>query len=234
MRSRQVEVPLLLGRQEVMDGIEAESKHVVELVAGVDEAEWLRPTRCAGWVVRDVAGHLTGLFTDVALGRMAGQGLPAVTQRQAEERRDRTPEQMAAELARSARLCRATLATFDDGAWLAPAPGGFPGPLRRAVLVLWYELFVHGDDLRCAVDRPERRGPGLRAASAHLAETLGLWGWGPASLHLPPLEVMDVRGGGPRVELDPLDFVRAATGRLDPATVGLDPSVNIYGTVKAS
>jgi uncharacterized protein (TIGR03083 family) len=217
-----------------MDGIETEGRHVVDLVAGMDAHEWIAPTRCDGWVVRDVAAHLAGLFTDVALGRMAGQGLPEVTQRQADERRDRSPEQLAAELKRSVRLCRATLATFNDRAWLAPAPGGFPGPLRRAVLVLWYELFVHGDDLRCATGRADRRGPGLRAASAHLAETLGLWGWGSASLHLPPLEVMEVRGGGPRVELDPLDFVRTATGRIDPATVGLDHTVNIYGSAGAS
>jgi hypothetical protein len=28
---------------------------------------------------------------------------------------------------------------------------------------------------------------------------------------------------------DPLPFVLAATGRSDPAALGLDPSVNIYG-----
>lgn len=127
-----------------------------------------------GWQVRDVAGHVVGLFSEVAVGRMEGQGLPEVTARQAAERRDRAPAQMAKEFARAGRLCGTVLDGFTDEAWLAKAPGGFPGPLRRAVLVLWYELYVHGDDVLSAIGREPDRGSGLRASAVHLAETLAL------------------------------------------------------------
>jgi hypothetical protein len=38
----------------------------------------------------------------------------------------------------------------------------------------------------------------------------------------------EVGGGGPAVTGDPLAFVLAATGRLDPEPLGLTPDVNIY------
>lgn len=231
VRARHQPAPLELGRQEVMAGIAESAADVVTLLDSLQPDEWCLPSRCAGWEVRDVAAHLTGLFADVAVGRMQGQGLPEVTARQAAERRDRSPARMAKELRRAERLCAGVLEGFTDDAWMARAPGGFPGPLRRAVLVLWYELYVHGDDIRAATGREPDRGPGLRAAVVHVAETLGLWGWGPATLRLGDIEDLPVRGGGAVVSGDPLDFVRAATGRLDPALIGLDQRVNIYREV---
>ncbi|MGP4115408.1 maleylpyruvate isomerase family mycothiol-dependent enzyme [Streptomyces sp. 4N509B] len=233
MRRRQVDPPLVLPRREVMDGIAEDCQTFVDLLHSVDAAGWHTPSRCAGWEVRDVAGHVAGLFADVAVGRMEGHGLPEVTARQAAERRDRTPEQVARELRKAGRLCLAVLDGFPDDAWLARAPGGFPGPLRRAVLVLWYELYVHGDDIRAALGRAPERGPGLRASVVHVAETLGLWGWGPATLRLDGIDELPVRGGGQPVTGDPLAFLRAATGRLDPVPLGLDDRVNIYREVAA-
>jgi uncharacterized protein (TIGR03083 family) len=228
VRTRQVEPPLVLARQEVMAGIAEYCDIAVDLLRSLEPDEWQAPSRCAGWQVRDVAGHLTGLFADVAVGRMAGQGLPETTARQAAQRHDRTPAEVAKELRKAGRLCAAVLDGFDDDAWLARAPGGFPGPLRRAVLVLWYELYVHMDDVRAATGRPADRGRGLRASVVHVAETLGLWGWGPATLRLGDLEDLPIRGGGELVTGDPLDFLLAATGRLDPTPLGLDDRVNIY------
>jgi uncharacterized protein (TIGR03083 family) len=228
VRARQVEPPVVLPRQYVLDGITEYCGIVVALLESLDERQWRLPSRCTGWEVRDVAGHLTGLFADVALGRMAGQGLPETTARQARQRRDRLPARVAEELRKAGRLCVGILNGYGDDAWLAPAPGGFPGSLRRAVLVLWYELYVHGDDIRAAVGLPADRGSGLRASVAHVAETLGLWGWGPATLRLGDLADLPVRGGGEVVTGDPLEFLLAATGRTDPHPLGLDDRVNIY------
>lgn len=233
MRRRQEAPPLVLGRDTVIDGIAEYCGNFAELLRSLDAESWTAPSRCAGWEVRDVAGHVAGLFTDVALGRMAGQGLPEVTARQAAERRDGTPAAVAKELERAGRLCGQVIGGFDDAAWLARAPGGFPGPLRRAVLVLWYELYVHGDDIRHAVGQPSDRGTGLRASVIHVAETLGLWGWGPATLRLGDLEELPVRGGGEEYSGDPLAFLLAATGRVDPVPLGLDENVNIYRQVAA-
>jgi hypothetical protein len=57
------------------------------------------PTRCRGWTVADVAGHVVGTVVDITEGRLEGQGTPAVTDRQAKERTGRTGAQLAAELA---------------------------------------------------------------------------------------------------------------------------------------
>lgn len=227
-RTRQVQPPLALTRTEVMEGIDTYRLAFVDLLASLSEDEWAAPTRCEGWLVRDVAGHVAGLFTDVAVGRFEGQGLPEVTERQASERRGRAPAEVAKELGRAGRLCLGVLDGYDDQAWGARAPGGFPGPLRRAVLVLWYELYLHADDIRHAIGREPDRGPGLRAGVVHVAETLGLWGWGPATLSLNGLEELPVRGGGPAVGGDPLHFLLSATGRRDPELIGLDRNVNIY------
>jgi hypothetical protein len=61
-----------------------------------------------------------------------------------------------------------------------------------------------------------------------VCETLGLWGWGPATVALDGLEEMQIRGGGERITGDALPFLLAATGRIDPAQLGLDDRVNIY------
>jgi uncharacterized protein (TIGR03083 family) len=227
-RMRQTEPPAVLPRSEVIAGIADYCTAFSALLESLDATAWTAPTRCDDWQVRDVAGHVTGLFADVAVGRMAGQGLPEVTARQAAERRDRSPGSVAKELRRAGRLCLGVLNGFDDEAWPARAPGGFPGPLRRAVLVLWYELYLHGDDILDAVGRSPDRGSGLRASVIHVAETLGLWGWGPATLRLTGLEPLAIRGGGEVVEGDPLPFLLAATGRVDPKEIGLDERVNIY------
>jgi hypothetical protein len=63
----------------------------------------------------------------------------------------------------------------------------------------------------------------------HVADFLQESSWGPATLALDGVEVIDVRGGGAKVTGDPVEFVLAATGRADPSPLGLDESVNIYG-----
>ncbi len=203
------------------------------LLRGLDEHAWRQPTRCAGWQARDVAGHLTGLFVDVAARRLDGQGRPEVTARQAAAFRGHRPADLAEILSAAVAQTAATVGMIDEDRWHAPAPGDFPGPLRRAMLVLWYELYLHGDDIRQAAGIPADYGAGLRASVGHVSETLGLWGWGPATVALDGLDELPVRGGGRRVTGDPLSFLLAATGRMDPARIGLDDHVNIYRQVTA-
>jgi uncharacterized Actinobacterial protein TIGR03083 len=42
------------------DLLDAEADRLDALFTGLDEAGWLRPSRCAGWTVRDVLAHLAG------------------------------------------------------------------------------------------------------------------------------------------------------------------------------
>ena len=79
-------------------------------------------------------------------------------------------------------------------------------------------------------DRPRRRSAATASARsvAYLAAELTKRGYGPATLALDGMPRYDIGGGGREITGDPLQFVLVATGRADAATIGLDPSVNIY------
>jgi uncharacterized protein (TIGR03083 family) len=219
---------MTLSLQEVSAGIAAEHKLFAELLRGLDADQWSRPSRCAGWAVCDVAAHVSGSMAEIVAGELDGQGTEPVTARQVEQRRGRTQEELADELDTAAKGSADLLAVFDDAAWASPAPGGYPGTLGDAVEALWFDAYLHADDIRAAAGLPSERGPGLRAAVSHVSTVLGDQGWGPATLAFDGMEEFDVGKGGKRIEGDALQFVLAATGRADPATVGLGPDVNIY------
>ena len=218
-----------LPREEVVAGVFDEDRAFEELVRSLSDEQWQTPTRCEGWTVADVSAHVTGTLSDVANGRLAELGQPNSPQRQVEERRGASPEAIADELAGAIKVCADIAVTFDDEAWAGPPPVDIPGTLGMAVEALWYDAFVHHNDITAAVGLPARRGPGLRASVAHLADLLTQAKWGPATLALDGLEEFVVGdGGGQRVTGDPLTFVLVATGREDPSVLGLDETVNIY------
>ncbi len=62
-----------------------------------------------------------------------------------------------------------------------------------------------------------------------MADSLEQRGWGPATLAFDGLDERAIGGqGGPRITGDAFQFVLVGTGRADPSTLGLDPTVNIY------
>jgi uncharacterized protein (TIGR03083 family) len=218
-------------RQEVTSGLIEELERFAELVRGIDAEAWQRPTRCEGWTVADVAAHLTGSMTDVVAGRLDGLGSPEVTEREVSERRGRTPSELADELTGTTKAAADMLTLFDDAAWATPAPGGYDGTLGDGVEALWSDTYIHGDDIRTALGLPSVAGPGLRCAVHHVAQVLTQQEWGPATIAVDGMGELTLGGGGdPRIGGDALHFVKVATGRGDPATLGLDRSVNIYRT----
>ncbi len=219
---------MTLPRAEVRDGLVEELGRFGELIRSLDEAGWAAPTRCAGWTAADVAAHVVGTLADVTAGRLEGLTDPGTVARQVAERRGRAPADLADELATAGKGAQDILALIDDAAWAGPAPGGLDFTLGEGVEALWYDAYVHGDDIRAATGRPPVRGPGLRASVAHLADLLTKRGWGPATLRLDGTGEWPVSGGGAAVTGDPLEFVLAATGRTDPAPLGLDETVNVY------
>jgi hypothetical protein len=122
---------------------------------------------------------------------------------------------------------RALLDVIDDDAWRGPS--GLPDlTLGDGVLTLWYDTYVHADDVRAGTGRASERGAGLDAAVAYLAQELTKKQWGPATLVLDGAGRQDVSGGGREITGDALQFVLVATGRMDAAKMGLDPDVSIY------
>ena len=220
---------MTLPREEVVDGFLDELARFEALVRSLDADAWERPSRCAGWRVADVAAHVTGQLADVNAGRFEGLGTPEVTEREVAERRGRTPAELADELRELAAAGSATLAAIDDEAWKSPAPAGILPTLGDGVEALWYDAWLHADDIRAAAGLPAERSAGLRASVVHLAALLEAGGWGPATLALDGVEEVPIgSGSGRRVTGDPHQFVLVATGRADPATLGLDETANVY------
>jgi uncharacterized protein (TIGR03083 family) len=205
---------MTLSKQQVTGGMTAELQAFEDLIRALSDAEWDAPSRCEGWTAGDVARHVVGNLADALGGRLDGIGTAERTQRQVDERAGRSPNAVADELAGIRELAVQILSGFDDAAWAGPAPGEYDGTLGDGVRALWYDTWLHADDIRAAVARPSLRGPGLDAAVAHLLWELGNQGW---------------NGSGPTTEEGRFQFVLAATGRSDGSALGANAPPNIYG-----
>jgi uncharacterized protein (TIGR03083 family) len=212
-----------LSRPFVTNGLLREYAELAALVTSLGDEEWAAPSRCAGFDVRDVAGHVIGLAEDVAAGRPGSR----TAEEEAASVRDDSPVDAAARLRGALGTIEAIAAGATDDMWNGPS--GVPGlTLGEGVLTLWYDTYVHADDIRHALGRPPARGDGLHASVAYLASELTKRGWRPATLAFEGMPRYDVSGGGAAITGDAHRFVLVATGRADAATMGLDPSVNIY------
>jgi uncharacterized protein (TIGR03083 family) len=219
----------VLDRTEISSGFLAELDNFGELLESLEPSDLDAPTRCEGWTVRDIAGHMVGQVTDVVNGRLEGLGTPEVTEREAKERAGRSAAELAEELAEGRAGVAALAEQFDDAAWNTPVATDFDGTLGDGVLALWFDGYLHADDIRAALGTPSAKGNGLRGSIHWVAADLDRRGWGPATLALDGLEVIDVGGGGEKISGDPQQFLLVATGRADPSPLGLDESVNIFG-----
>jgi uncharacterized protein (TIGR03083 family) len=219
----------VLDRTEISAGFLAELDNFGELLESLEPADLEAPTRCEGWTVRDIAGHMVGQVTDVVNGRLEGLGTPEVTEREAKERAGRSAAELAEELAEGRAGVAALAEQLDEAAWNTPVASDFDGTLGDGVLALWFDGYLHADDIRAALGAPSLRGNGMRGSIHWVAADLGRRGWGPATLALDGVEVIDVGRGGEKISGDPQQFLLVATGRADPSPLGLDESVNIFG-----
>jgi uncharacterized protein (TIGR03083 family) len=216
---------MMLTRQAVLRGTLDEYELFAELVAGLDEAQWSAPTRCEGWEVRDVAAHVYGTTLDVLAGTV-GQRTP---DEEAAAHRHLSPRELASELrVVVAKLVPVVASLDDDAVWASPSPA--PDlTMGEGVLALWYDTWIHGDDIRAAVGLPVVHGEGLKAAVTHVHEQLVKREFGPVRLALAGLPELTVgAANGHTVSAEPHHFVMVATGRAAAAELGLEPAVNIY------
>jgi uncharacterized protein (TIGR03083 family) len=219
---------MVLTRTEVSAGLLQELAEFEELIRSLDDEQWRSSTRCEGWTVADIAAHVIGTLSEIAAGRTDGLGRPEINQRIVEERRGRSSTELADELAQARSFATQMLDAFDDDAWRGPAPGDVAPTLGDGVATLWYDAYVHNEDIRHALTIPPKRGPGLRVSLAHLTDALERDGWGPAVVAADGFGEFRIGSGGANITADPLEFVLAATGRADPALLGLDETVNVY------
>jgi uncharacterized protein (TIGR03083 family) len=220
---------MTLSRTVVVPGMTAEYQSFVELLRGLSGEQWETASRCAGWRVADVAGHVVGQLADVTSFRLEGLGTAEVTQRQVDERHGKGPGELADELQGVAETAGALVAAFDDDAWNAEGPQGNGTTLGFGLESLWFDTFLHADDIRAGLGQPTVAGDGMLPSVSHIAQVLTDQGWGPATLKLEGLDEFPVSGGaGALITGGPMTFILVSTGRAPASTMGLEDTVNIY------
>jgi uncharacterized protein (TIGR03083 family) len=221
-----------LTRDETIDGMRHAYESFAELVGSLTDAEWHAVSRCTGWEVRDVAGHVIGLAEDVAAGVPGSRN----AEQEAASIRVLTPSDAAEHLRIAiAGVEPLAAALAEDGLWNAPSP--LEGTtMGEGVLLLWFDTFVHADDIRAATGRAHDDGPGLVAALAYVEAELRRQGWGPARVAITDLgtdvalEVGTPAPGAPDHRAPAYELLLAATGRADAAALGLPDDVNIFAS----
>jgi uncharacterized protein (TIGR03083 family) len=205
---------MALARTVVSEGLIDELNRFEELVRPLSSKQWNTPTRCAGWTVGDVARHVIGSMADVAAGRLDGLGSPEVTQREVDERAGRSPAELADECSEVTKAAAGMLPLFDDAAWASPGPGGFDGTLGDGVEALWYDAWMHAEDIRAALAQPPVLSSGFTAARSHVSWDLN--------------RVAKWQGTMPKPDDAAYAFIMVATGRADGSSLGAEAPPNIY------
>ena len=59
MTSKPVSSAVAMNRDQIWQAIDAQRTSLADLLEQLADEEWLQPSLCAGWTVRDVAAHLT-------------------------------------------------------------------------------------------------------------------------------------------------------------------------------
>ncbi len=87
--------------------VKAERNAVVEFCSTLSDEDWLRPSRCPGWTVKDVIAHMgaasKGFFTPWVVGLMLDSDVEKHNDRDVEKRRDWEPARVFKEYVRWSR-----------------------------------------------------------------------------------------------------------------------------------
>ncbi len=111
-------------RDRTIAGLVGEYRSFAELLGALEAPDWTCETRCMGWQVRDVAGHVVGQAVDTVSGAIGSR----TPDEQAAALRGESPAALAAQL-RTATDSIARLATvFDDAMWSATQSSGRAHP----------------------------------------------------------------------------------------------------------
>jgi uncharacterized protein (TIGR03083 family) len=239
-----------MDREVAMRLAETEYQRFLELLRSLSADEWTKPTACAGWDVRAIAGHTTGmalmatglketLRQSIAAKRRGGVPLDALTALQVEEQAALTTGELVERFAtigpRAARGRRRTPALVRR--MKLPDPQDVGGSTERWTngylidTILTRDPWMHRMDICEATGREPVLTPGHDGLLvANVVEEWADRHGRPYSLHL----TGDAGGsfsrgdGGPQLTLDAVDFCRLLSGRAghhQPASDLLDVAV---------
>jgi uncharacterized protein (TIGR03083 family) len=210
------------------DLMAAESARLESFFAAAGESDWEKPSRCAGWRVRDLLAHLVATedYNQACLEGTVQQFLADVGAKGAvdlasaneigiRELDDRTPAQLL-ELWRTHSAQNREGFRARDGADVDSSVGSYPA--RWQAFHLAFELATHADDVHVPT------APGEAAGRDAWQARFGRFALREVKPDL-TVDVVDgrtrVKGEGVDVELADDEFVRAVAARL-PAGSGLD------------
>jgi uncharacterized protein (TIGR03083 family) len=209
-------------RRRTITGLAEGYRSFAQLIGTLGDSDWTRETRCAGWQVRDVAAHVAAQAIDT-VGGTIGSRTP---DQQAAALRGEAPATLAAQL-HTASAAVIQLATVIDDAWSAPSPvAGLT--VGQGVHALLQDAYVHGDDVRAALGMPFDAGPGLPASIDFVLRALLRDESARTEPAIAPLLIVAADRFTQQTGIAAYEFLLAATGRGDPAPLGLPESVNIF------
>jgi uncharacterized protein (TIGR03083 family) len=219
---------------EVWESAAAEYRRMLELIRTLDDGDWTRPTDCAAWDVRAMLGHLVGaaegwaspieLIHQYRLGakllkRGEADGHLPVDGANAVQVRDRADATTADLIARYERATPGALRWRRRLRWIPVSMQDDGGRFTMRELfevILTRDTWMHRVDITRATGRemtltPEHDGRIVADCVLDWAEKHGR----PFSLVLggPAGGRFDVGTGGPDIEIDAIEFVRALSGR---------------------
>ena len=210
-------------RDTTINGLLDQYQSFAELIGAQDSSGWSRDTRCTGWQVRDVAGHVVGQALDLVSGAI-GTRTP---DEQAAALRDESPTGLATKLHAAMDTLARLVAVLDDATWSGRSP--VPGlTLGQGVHALLNDAYLHGDDIRDALGLPHDAGPGLTATLDFVLGALLRDDTAAAQRAVARILVIEAEDFTSQTGLATHDFVLAVTGRGDPARLGIADGINIY------
>ena len=181
--------------------VHAERLALIDDLAGLDDAQWTRPSLCDGWTVHDVAAHMV----DVALTTRIGFAIDMVRARFDFDRQNAN----GIERARGA-TPQQTLERLRE---VATRTSGPPAPLGTRIV----EEVVHGEDIRRVVGL-RRAYPAEAVATSLLQQSRMPASFGGAKelvarVRLTATDLDLSVGEGPEVSGPALALLLAVTGR---------------------
>lgn len=252
-----------LGHEEAYRVALVELQKFLELIESLNEGDWSKPTACPLWDVRQVVAHLAGAaegylsFKDFRrqaaskeVKSYAAQGLKgidATNQLQVDDRKDRTPAELIAEIREI--TPRAIFNRHNLPGWLRAVPAPIPGLglVRVAYLtdeIYTRDMWMHRLDICRATGRemgldPTHDGRVVALVVRDLALRKGKKLFGQAVT----FQLTGPAGGrwltgnsresDATVEMDALDFTLLSAGRLPLKTALEQNLAAISGNIEA-
>ena len=208
---------------------DAEAERLDRFFAALDDAGWAWPSRCAGWSVRDVLGHLAGeeLYNHACLdddlagfsALLAQEGITGYEEFNewcVRQRRGRPVTEVLAEWRDENGETRRRMRALGRDAMLPTSVGPYPVGLQAFHYASEYA--THADDVGAPVDPDETAA---RTRWRVLVGRFALAEQGKDVQVEPEEALLRVRSGEETALLAASDFVAATVGRL-PAGAGLD------------